>query len=106
MGAGGFGQVVAAKCRDKKSEFYGAKVALKFQNNCSEKAQKMNLDEVSLLKYCQHPNIVQIHQALDVGMEVCVYFLAFSLFLFSLSLFLSFSHSLSLSLLLSLIAFP
>ena len=70
MGSGGFGQVVAAKCKEKKSDLYGSKVALKFQGNSTEKERQMNLEEVSLLKFCQHPNIVSIHQALDVGMEV------------------------------------
>ena len=110
MGSGGFGQVVAAKCRDKRSELYGAKVALKFQGNCSAKEGRFNLDEVSLLKFCEHPNIVRIHQALDVGLEVFYlflfiylfiyfYFLLLSLFSFFSFLFFSFysfpSHSFS-----------
>uniref|UniRef100_A0A7S4NYN3 Protein kinase domain-containing protein n=1 Tax=Paramoeba aestuarina TaxID=180227 RepID=A0A7S4NYN3_9EUKA len=70
LGHGGFGQVVEAKCKDKKDPTYGKRVALKFQNNSDLRGRRMNLEEVSLLKFCDHPNIVKLHRVLEVRSEV------------------------------------
>ena len=65
-----FGQVVEAKCKLKKDPHYGSKFALKFQNNETERAKRMNIEEVSFLKFCDHPNIVKMFRALEVRSEV------------------------------------
>ena len=70
LGHGGFGQVVEAKCRDKKDSNYGKRVALKFQSNGDARGKRMNLEEICLLKFCDHPNIVRLHRALEVRSEV------------------------------------
>mmetsp|Transcript_40974 Transcript_40974/g.56979 ORF Transcript_40974/g.56979 Transcript_40974/m.56979 type:complete len:738 (+) Transcript_40974:75-2288(+) len=70
LGHGGFGQVVQAKCRDKQDSLFGERVALKFQSNVDPRGKRMNLEEVSLLKRCNHPNIVRLHRALEVRSEV------------------------------------
>ena len=70
LGHGGFGQVVEAKCKDKKDPTYGKRVALKFQNNSDPRGRRMNLEEVSLLKFCDQPNIVKLHRVLVVRSEV------------------------------------
>ena len=70
--AGGFGQVVEARCRSKGDPNYGQKFALKIQSNETDRQRSMNLEEVSLLTYCCHPNIVSLHRALEVRNEVWV----------------------------------
>ena len=70
LGCGGFGQVVEARCKDKSDPQYGQRVALKFQANETEREKAMNLDEVSLLMYCKHPNIVRVFRVLEVRSEV------------------------------------
>jgi serine/threonine protein kinase len=61
---------VEAKSKDKRDVAYNDKVAIKFQPNTHEKEKAMNVDEVSLLKFCDHPNIVTLYRALQVRSEV------------------------------------
>eukprot|EP00008_Paramoeba_atlantica_P015115 CAMPEP_0201492572 /NCGR_PEP_ID=MMETSP0151_2-20130828/33714_1 /ASSEMBLY_ACC=CAM_ASM_000257 /TAXON_ID=200890 /ORGANISM="Paramoeba atlantica, Strain 621/1 / CCAP 1560/9" /LENGTH=489 /DNA_ID=CAMNT_0047879455 /DNA_START=114 /DNA_END=1583 /DNA_ORIENTATION=+ len=70
LGYGGFGQVVEAKSKDRRDPVYNDKVALKFQIHDSGKSQAMNLDEVSVLKFCNHPNVVCLYRALQVRKEI------------------------------------
>jgi len=51
-GKGGFGRVYYAKTSS-------GKVAIKKMPNKSTKEKRMNLDEIAVLHFCNHPNIVQ-----------------------------------------------
>eukprot|EP00211_Chloroparvula_japonica_P001635 CAMPEP_0119132062 /NCGR_PEP_ID=MMETSP1310-20130426/11302_1 /TAXON_ID=464262 /ORGANISM="Genus nov. species nov., Strain RCC2339" /LENGTH=596 /DNA_ID=CAMNT_0007122673 /DNA_START=71 /DNA_END=1861 /DNA_ORIENTATION=+ len=70
LGYGGFGQVVEAKSRDKRDVHYSGRVAIKFQNNATKKHKQLNIDETSVLKFCDHPNIVKLYRVLEVRTEV------------------------------------
>ena len=63
--------MVEAKSKEKRDgAAYNDKVAIKFQANDSSRAESMNLDEVSVLQFCDHPNVVQMFRALRVRTEV------------------------------------
>jgi len=60
-GKGGFGRVYYAKHINEKAQ--GARVAIKKMPHKSVKEQRMNLDEVAVLYFCDHPNIVKYHHS-------------------------------------------
>lgn len=70
LGFGGFGEVVEAKCKAKGDPHFGEVVAIKIQSNEGRDKLAMNLEEISLLKFCQHPNIVPLYQSFEVRGEV------------------------------------
>ena len=70
LGHGGFGQVVEAKSKEKRDPAYNDKVAIKFQANDGVRSESMNLDEVSVLQFCDHPNVVTMYRAIRVRTEV------------------------------------
>jgi hypothetical protein len=61
-----------ARCRLKADPNYGQRFALKIQSNETERQQSMNIEEVSIMKFCNHPNIVALHRAIEVRHEVWV----------------------------------
>jgi serine/threonine protein kinase len=71
LGFGGFGEVVEAKCKIKGDPLFNQVVAIKIQSNVGNK-QAINLEEISLLKFCQHPNIVPMYQSFEVYGEVWI----------------------------------
>jgi serine/threonine protein kinase len=71
LGFGGFGEVVEAKCKSKGDPKFGQPVAIKIQSNEEEK-KRMNLEEISLLRFCQHPNIVSMYHCFEVRNEVWI----------------------------------
>jgi serine/threonine protein kinase len=72
LGFGGFGEVVEAKCKIKGNPNYGKFVAIKIQSNSTFDEQMGNLEEISFLKYCEHPNIVPMHHCFEVYGEVWI----------------------------------
>ena len=52
--------------RDKNDPHYAERVAIKFQQASCTKGMKQALEEVSLLKFLEHPNIVSLVKALKV----------------------------------------
>jgi len=72
LGHGGFGQVVKAKCKDKKDPMFGKKVAVKFVPHKTPGEKQKNLEEVSVMHLCEHPNIVKLHRVLEVHQEIWI----------------------------------
>jgi serine/threonine protein kinase len=65
-GKGGFGRVYFAKTPTT------GKVAIKKMPHKSPKEKRMNLDEISVLNFCHHPNIVQYMKTYIYEDEVSV----------------------------------
>jgi serine/threonine protein kinase len=72
LGFGGFGEVVEAKCKIKSDSKFGHTVAIKVQSNIGREQHAINLEEISLLKFCQHPNIVPMYHCFEVYGEVWI----------------------------------
>lgn len=58
-GKGGFGRVFYAKSSLDKGE----KVAVKKMPHTTPKEKRMNLDEIAVLNFCNHPNIVKYYRS-------------------------------------------
>eukprot|EP01119_Soliformovum_irregulare_P019522 TRINITY_DN619_c0_g1_i1.p1 TRINITY_DN619_c0_g1~~TRINITY_DN619_c0_g1_i1.p1 ORF type:complete len:554 (+),score=199.42 TRINITY_DN619_c0_g1_i1:14-1675(+) len=66
-GKGGFGRVYYAKTVKDKSS-----VAIKKMPFVTPKEKRMNLDEIAVLNYCNHPNIVKYHRSFVFEDETAV----------------------------------
>ena len=65
----GFGTVFKGTAISNERE----KIAIKVMPHISEKDLKFNLNEVSFLKFCEHPNIVKYINAYKVDNELWVW---------------------------------
>eukprot|EP01102_Stenamoeba_stenopodia_P014999 TRINITY_DN5067_c0_g1_i2.p1 TRINITY_DN5067_c0_g1~~TRINITY_DN5067_c0_g1_i2.p1 ORF type:complete len:1016 (+),score=241.57 TRINITY_DN5067_c0_g1_i2:129-3176(+) len=64
-GKGGFGSVYLAKSGVDKKRY-----AIKKMPHSTVKERRQNIDEVIFLKQCDHPNIVKLFSAYDLGEEI------------------------------------